>query len=354
MRIAVLHDFFGTIGGGEKLVLEMAKGLGADVITTHVDRATLKKIGDYKVESLGEPWQLPVLKQISASYLFSRAKLNYDVYILSGNWAIFAAKKNKPSILYCHTPVRMFYQDYEHFYRIAPFWAKPFFTIWVFLHKKWLERYLPHIGKIIANSDECKRRVSKYYKRECTVVYPPIKQYKYRKNGDFWLSVNRIYPHKRLELQIESFRRMPDEKLVIVGGTTKGDHSSAYMRRITKNPPANIIFLGEVTETELARLYGDCKAFITTSQNEDFGMTVLEAMSAGKPVVATAEGGHLETMISGKTGYLVKADPREITEAVKKISKDPLKFRSACEKRAKKYSVNAFIQKMKHELGKSK
>jgi len=354
VRIAVLHDFFGTIGGGEKLVLEIAKGLGADVITTHIDRANLKKIGNPAVKSLGEPWQLPVLKQISTSWIFSRAKLDYDFYILSGNWAIFAAKKNKPNMLYCHTPVRMFYQDYAHFYSIAPIWAKPFFTTWVLLHKKWLERYLPHIGRIVANSEECKRRVSKYYTRECAVVYPPIKRYAYRKNGDFWLSVNRIYPHKRLELQIEAFRKMPDSKLIIVGGTTKGDHSSRYMKRITKNPPANVIFLGEVNETELARLYGDCKGFITTSQNEDFGMTVLEAMSAGKPVVATAEGGHLETMISGKTGYLVKADAGEIAKAVEKISKDPLKFRNACERRARKYSVDAFIQKMKHELGKAK
>ena len=350
MRIAIIHDFFGTIGGGEKLALELAKGLGADVYTTDADRANLKRLGAKNVKSIGSTIPIPVLKQVHASLMFSRLELDYDFYILSGNWAIFAAKKNKPNMLYCHTPVRMFYNDYAHFYRVAPWWAKPFFAAWVHFHRRWLERQLPHIGKIIANSEECRRRVKRYYHRGSKVIHPPIKQYKFMKSGDFWLSVNRIYPHKRIELQLEAFRRMPGEKLIIVGGTTAGDHSNRYMRQVRKKAPSNVIFLGEVDENELARLYGECKAFITTSQNEDFGMTVLEAMSAGKPVIATKEGGHLETMIDGKTGYLVRANAGSIIDAAKKIGSRPLKFRKACEERAGLYSVKKFIDMVNEEI----
>ena len=349
-KIAIFHDFFGTIGGGEKLVLELAKGLGADIITTDKNKENIRlmKPGKIKIISLGNPPPFPVLKQISASVMFSRADFpNYDFYIMSGNWAIFAAKKHKPNLLYCHTPVRMFYQAYHDFKGWAPWYAKPLFALWVAIHRFFLEKKVKHIQRVAANSENCKRRVKKYYHKNAVVVNPPIKQFKFKKYGDFWLSVNRLYPHKRIELQLESFKRMPKERLVVVGGVTQGDHSNAYRKKIMKNKPANVVFAGEVSEKRLEHLYSECKGSIATSQKEDFGMNILEAMSAGKPVVATAEGGYLETMINGKTGFLVKPRVDEIIKAVKKISKNPAKFRKACEKRAKDFNTQNFVKKMK-------
>jgi glycosyltransferase involved in cell wall biosynthesis len=353
MRIAIFHDFFGTIGGGEKLVIELARELKADILTTQLERDNLRLMGagDVNVISIGTPSRFPVLKQITASWLFSRADFpGYDFYILSGNWAIFAAKHHKPNLLYCHTPVRMFYQAYDDFKKVAPWWAKPFFALWVKVHRHLLEKQLKHIQNVVANSKDCRNRVKKYYHKDAAIVNPPIRQYSFRKYGNYWLSVNRLYPHKRIELQLEAFARLPQENLVIVGGVTSGDHSESYMKKMLKGKPDNVTFLGEVSEKKLEKLYAECKGFIATSQKEDFGMNVLEAMSAGKPVVAMNEGGYKETMINGKTGFLVNANAEYIVKAVKSISNNPAKFRKACEERASKYSVKIFIEKMRKEI----
>lgn len=361
MRIAIFHDFFGTIGGGEKLVLELARGLNADIFTTHVDKENLRRMGvdaaemDAHIRSIGTPCRIPVIKQIHASWIFHRAKVKgYDFYILSGNWAIFAAKNHRPNLLYCHTPVRMFYEAYDDFKEVTPWYARPFFVLWVRVHRALLERQLKHIQAFIANSENCRQRVKNDYMRSSTVINPPIKKYEFKRYGDFWLSANRIYPHKRIELQLEAFRRMPDEKLIIVGGVTDGDHSNMYRRELLRHRPGNVSFLGEVDEKNLGKLYSDCKGFITTSKDEDFGMNVLEAMGAGKPVVAMDEGGYKETVIDGRTGFLVRADANEIVKAAKSISRDPARFRKACERQAARYSVKIFVDKMRKVVDRTK
>jgi glycosyltransferase involved in cell wall biosynthesis len=116
---------------------------------------------------------------------------------------------------------------------------------------------------------------------------------------------------------------------------------------LLKDKPANVTFLGEVSEKRLGELYADCQGFIATSEKEDFGMNVLEAMSAGKAVVAVNEGGYKETLLNGKTGFLVRADVDELINAVKKISTNPARFRKACEEQAEKYSVKNFLKKMR-------
>ncbi|NOZ81327.1 MAG: glycosyltransferase family 4 protein, partial [DPANN group archaeon] len=290
MRLAIFHDHLGSIGGGEKLVIELAKAFHADIITTELNEENLERIipkkdRNFRVIDIGPIVQIPMLKQVHSSWKMHRASFSgYDAYIMSGNWSIFACRKHHPNLHYIHTPPRMFYDSKEEFYRIAPWWGRWVFLLWVKLHAWFLERQLPYVDKAVANSKNVQRRIRKYFHMSSVVVYPPIRQYAFRKYGDFWLSVNRFYPHKRLELQIEAFRRLPEEKLVIVGGYMRGDHARHYYAKLTKSLPSNVTLAGEVTEKKLAELYGTCKGFITTAKDEDFGMTVLEAMSAGKPV----------------------------------------------------------------------
>ncbi|MDD1709511.1 MAG: glycosyltransferase family 4 protein, partial [Methanoregulaceae archaeon] len=110
MNFAVFHDYFGAIGGGEKVAVAIAETLNADIITTDID--SIEKIGtNLEVRSLGKTPHVPPLKQIFASYRFSSCDFSkdYDCFIFSGNWAHHAAGKHHPNIWYCHTPVRAFY-----------------------------------------------------------------------------------------------------------------------------------------------------------------------------------------------------------------------------------------------------
>lgn len=355
MKIAIFHDYFGSIGGGEKLVIEIAKALNADIITTTLNKENIRRMEAERINfiCLGEAIKIPLLKQVHSSYKFARCNFpHYDSYIFSGNWAIFAAKRHKPNLWYCHTPVRMFYESYDFFKSKCSWWKKPIFILWVKIHKKFVEEYINYVDKIITNSKNCKERIKKFHNRDAKIIYPPIltSRYIFKKFGDFWLSVNRIYPHKRIELQIETFRNLPNEKLYIVGGYAKGDHIKKYSKNLLSNLSSNVIFLGEVDENDLVRLYGNCKGFITTAFDEDFGMTPLEAMSAGKPVVAVNEGGYKESVINNKTGKLVSADVEPLINAIKDISKNPKKYKKACQKRAKEFDVKIFIQKIKNEI----
>ena len=357
MKVAVFHDYLDCIGGGEKVALEIARILKADFITTDVDRDVIKKLGfdDIKIISLGDTIKVPPLKQISASFKFARADFSkdYNFFILSTGWSIFAAKKHKPNIYYCHSPVRVFFDLYEIFKKRQNFAKRLFFVLWVYLHRYFLKKYVRYVEKFLCNSENTKRRIKKYYDRDAHILYPYVdcSKYRYKKNGDFWLSVNRLYPEKRVEMQIEVFRKLPDEKLIIVGGYARGDHAEKYLNKIT-DLPNNIEIKGQIDEKELIGLYANCRAFITTALDEDFGITPIEAMASGKPVVAVDEGGYKETVINGKTGKLVKADVDELIWAVKEIGKNPKKYRKNCEKQAEKFDIILFTKKLKEEINK--
>lgn len=355
MRIAIFHDYIGTIGGGEKLVLTLARELNADVITTDIDVDSVKKMEfeDINIISLGNTIKLPPLKQISASIKFALCDYSkkYDFFIFSGNWAPFAAKRHKPNLLYCHTPVRAFYDTYELLLNRQHLLLKPFFMIWVAIHRPISESYMNHVERIVANSKNTQSRIDRYLHRHAKIIYPPIdtKKYNCKEFGDFWLSVNRLYPEKRIDLQIEAFRLMLEKKLIIIGGSVNGDHSSKYVEKIRQYIPKNVKLYGEISEKELIELYAKCRGFITTSIDEDFGMTPVEAMAAGKPVICTKEGGYLET-VNNETGIFVGSNVVDIINAINKISDNPVKFKERCIERAKMFDIEIFIREMKKEI----
>jgi glycosyltransferase involved in cell wall biosynthesis len=110
--------------------------------------------------------------------------------------------------------------------------------------------------------------------------------------------------------------------------------------------PRNVEIRNEVSEEEIIDLYARCKGLICTALDEDFGLTPLEAMASGKPVVAVNEGGFKETVVHGKTGLLVGTDRDELATAVRAVSKEPEKYRVACVERAKEYDTQVFLRKL--------
>lgn len=348
MRIAIFHDYFDVIGGGQKVAVAMAKALGADIITTDTD--AVKKIDPtVKIISLGKTLKYPGLKQISAAVKFYSCNFskNYDFFIFSGNWAHYAAHRHHPNIWYCHTPVRAFYDQYPAFIQKQPFFCRQLFKIWARFQRTFDHHSIRSVDRILANSNNTRKRIKAYYKREAVVLYPPIDTAHYLCKGyePFWLSVNRLYPEKRIELQIESFKNMPDERLIIVGGHAAGDHSGTYAQEIAKNLPENVEIRGEVTEEDLIDLYARCTGLICTAVDEDFGLTPVEAMAAGKPVVAVNEGGFKET-ITEQTGILISPLVSEIVKAVRIISADPGRYRNPCQERAYEFDISIFERQL--------
>ncbi|MEM4307675.1 MAG: glycosyltransferase [Thermoplasmata archaeon] len=359
MKVCIFHDYIGAIGGAEKLIFTLARELKADIITTDLDRNAVNLAGfsDLNVFSIGDVFRIPPLKQIDTSIQFflSDFRKDYDFFILSGNWAHYAAVHHSPNLYYCHTPTRAFFELRKRVVNSQEtLFRKMIAYAWTGTHRVF-ERYCinHYVDTIVANSENVRARIQRDYGRDAEVVYTalPVSKYKFKEIGDFWLSVNRIYPEKRIDLQLEIFRELPDEKLKIVGGFSKGDWAEKNFRKLQKIKPENVEFLGEVSEEELLELYATCKGFITTALDEDLGLTPIEAMASGKIVLAVNEGGYRETVLHGKTGYLLPPEKDAFLDKIRKLKpEEMMAMRDNCYQQAKKFDVPIFVEKIRRKI----
>lgn len=144
---------------------------------------------------------------------------------------------------------------------------------------------------------------------------------------------------------MDAFRRLPQQRLVVVGGPQIGVDAKKFLRSL--RPPENVEFLGEVEEGRLLALYAKCRGLLATSRDEDFGLAPVEAMAAGKTVIAVDEGGYRESVVPDKTGWLVSASPESLARAMASAAHARLEgMRSACEAQARRFDIRAFIDAM--------
>jgi glycosyltransferase involved in cell wall biosynthesis len=253
-------------------------------------------------------------------------------------------------INYCHTPPRYLYG-----YPVANDWKN-----------NWFRRVLLVLGQIpmhflrmldfksaqlptyiIANSQEVKRRIEKFYRREATVIYPPVEipevsiEIHPRGVRSYYLIGGRVSRHKGHDIAIKAFTKL-GLPLKVFGGT----FASYGLDQFRKFAGKNIEFLDEVSESEKWELMKGAKAFIFPSEQEDFGIIPVEAMAVGTPVIALNQGGVKETVVNGKTGlFFDERTPESLIAAVKKFEK--MKFRSEdCIEQAKKFSKERFKKEM--------
>ena len=358
MKIAIFHNFMDNIGGAELVDLILARELKADIYTTNIDHEKIRKMG-FSTDNIFSIGRIPInapFRQEVAYWKFKKLNLGkkYDFYIIAGDWAMSAGKNHKPNLWYVYSPKREIW-DLFSFTRnhTVKWYEKPIFDVWAWYHRYLDRRDLKEIDRIVSTSGNVQQRVKRYFGKDTNVIYPPIEASKFYcgKNGGYWLSVNRLITHKRVDMQIKAFEKLPNEKLVVVGSYEKSRHFQKYANYINGIKPSNVEIRSWVSDEELKELYANCRGFITTSRDEDFGLTVLEAMASGKPVIAPNEGGYKETIINGETGKLVEdITVDKLIEAVEEIGRNSGKYEKACLNQAKKFDVKIFIKKMIDEI----
>jgi len=359
MKIAIFHNFLDNIGGAEIVTLILARELNANIYTTNIDYKKIEKMGfsSINIKSIGKiPLNAP-FRQQAALRKFRKLNLKnkYDFYIIGGDWAMSAAVNHKPNLWYVHSPIREIWDLYEYTREnTVPKHLRGIFDIWVKYNRYLNKKYIKHAEKLICNSKNTQNRVKKYLKRDSIVINPPTEteNYNYHPHKNYWLSVNRLIGHKRVDMQIKAFSKLPNEKLIIIGSYEKSRHFQEYAKYIKKIKPQNVDILSWVSQKELIDLYSNCKGFITTAKDEDFGMTPIEAMASGKPVIASNEGGYKETVIDNKTGILIEdIDQEKLINSIKKINKkleqNPSEYKTACQNQAKNFDTKVFIKKIK-------
>jgi glycosyltransferase involved in cell wall biosynthesis len=358
MKIAIFHNYIDNIGGAEYVDLTLAKALDADIYTTNINPEKIKKMG-FTTKNITSIGKIPInapLKQQFAYNKFKKLNLKdkYDFYFIGGDWAMSSAVHNKPNLWYVYSPIREIWDlhQYTRKNNVKPL-GRPLFDMWVRYHRAMNRRNVKHVNNIVSISNNVRNRVRKYLERDSKVIYPPTdtSKYHYKTNGDYWLSVNRLISHKRIEMQMKAFAKLPDERLIVVGSYEQARHFRKYKDYIESIKPKNVTILHWVSSEKLTELYANCKGFITTSLEEDYGMAPVEAMASGKPVIAPNEGGYKETVLDNVTGKLIdNINPDKLADSIKNISKNPKEYKKECITHAGGFDTKVFIKKMKEEI----
>lgn len=355
--VAIAHDYFGIRGGGERLVLTAANDLGARLVCGYRSEDSYDA-GDFPIDTitLDPPTLLrrPALRTIVLAAQFAASKhlmRDFDLRLYSGVSAPFAAEASRGgrNVFYCHTPPRFLY-DQRH--RFAGGIER---SLLGRLALDWFQRgYEAAVGRmdtVVANSQTVRHRIRLYLGREAEVVHPPcdLNAFRWLGQGGYYLSTARLSPLKRVDRIVAAFRKMPDRQLVVA---SSGDQLNA-LKALADGAP-NIIFLGWVSDVQLRKLIGEAIATIYVPVDEDFGMSPVESMAAGKPVIGVAEGGLRETIVHGETGILLPPDftSDDLAAAVVELTPQrALTMREACVARASLFSQERFLAGLRRVLG---
>ncbi|MAZ18296.1 MAG: glycosyl transferase family 1 [Ahrensia sp.] len=355
-QATVFHDYFAIRGGGERLVLTLAEALDAEIVCGYRTADTFDAaMFPASLRDLNLPQSLrrPGLRPLALSARFARERSRAaqgKLRIFSGVAAPLAAPKRAHgacNIFYCHTPPRFLFDQRAHFVDALPAAQRLAAIPLLAAYERAYRHAIARMDVIVANSENTRARIRQYLDRDSIVVHPPCdtERFIWRGQKDYFLSTARLAPLKRVDRIVTAFRDMPDKNLVVVSG---GSELPA-LRRLAAGA-RNIDIRGWVAEDELHALIGNAIATIYLAEDEDFGMSPVESMAAGKPVIGVSEGGLLETVIPEETGILVPAGAAvaDLADAVGRLTPArALAMRSACEARAAHFSREKFIDAMK-------
>jgi len=352
LKIAIVVEELTQLGGAERLLDAYLELFPKAPVFTLVwnKKKTLHKYDQFDIRpsfiqklpfaSKKYKWYLPLMPKAVESFKLD----DFDV-VLSITSALTKGVKTKPGTLhicYCNTPTRYLWIDSASYIKSAPipFFIRPLMPLILKYLKSWDLKASKRPDFYIANSKNGQFRIKQYYHRQSDPIFPPVDAKNFQlsdKKGEYYLLVSRIEPYKKVDMAIEAFKKLK-LPLKIVGGGTR---LSEYHRVITQN----IKLIGWVTDNELVKYYQDCQAFIFP-QEEDAGITPLEAMACGRPVIAYGQGGALESVIDGQTGlFFYEQSVEGLIKAVRRFQK--MKFdRAVIRRQAEKFDKGVFKKKI--------
>jgi len=361
-KAIVLHDYFDFPDGGGRTALLAARALEADLCygfrsNDHPYWPSYAPKGQEYI--LGRPVQMNLLRQWIIQRRFMRVPVslmqNRDVAVYSGSYAPLSilSAPARYNVCYCHTPPRFLYDQKEQFMASIPLLYHPVYKRALQQFQSRYERAMRKMDLVITNSLNVKQRIEKYLGLKSTIVYPPceVEQYYWAPSQGYFLSTARHDPLKRVGMIIESFALLPDQRLVII---SSGPESEDLKNRAEELP--NVQFLGSVDENHYRKLLSECKATIYIPEEEDFGLSPVESMAAGKPVIGIAQGGLLESIIPGETGVLLSPPTlsvNSLASAIKDFDNTMIGDNNEkCIFRAKDFSYTHFERKLNIVKGK--
>jgi glycosyltransferase involved in cell wall biosynthesis len=318
MRLAIVHDWLTGMRGGERVLEALCERYpDAELFTLlHVRGSVTPVVERHRVHtSLAQRFPgvrhyyrkcLPLYPALVEQFDLER----FDV-VISSSHCIAKSVLTRPDtvhICYCHTPMRYAWDQFDAYFgrgRIGPVGDWLMRRMMAGL-ARWDRDTADRVDRYLTNSQHVAGRIRRYYNRQALVVYPPVDTEFFHPDSrapeSFALVVSALVPYKRLDVAIDACR-LAGVPLKIVGtGPDRG--------RLAQRQAGDVEFLGRVADETLRELYRRA-AFTLMTGEEDFGIVPLEAQACGRPVLALARGGALETVVSGETGFLVDTPKAE-------------------------------------------
>jgi len=367
MKIALVHDYIKEYGGAERVLKTLTEIFPKAPIYTafRVKGSTADK--EFKGKEIRESFLAPLLKvdnlysplRFLTPLIWKSMDLStYDLVITSSSWYISRGFKVGPMtkvICYCHTPPRWLY-GYETSVGFTKYWpVKIYGAIVGHFIRMYDFKSAQTVDHWIANSKNVAARIKKFYRKNSTVIYPPVEveniisASRGDDKEDYYLIVSRLVGAKGLEEAAEAAKKHKF-KLKIVG---EAHGFSDVAKKLNKHSGGKIELLGRLDDTAIYHTYAMARGFIVLAREEDFGMTPVESMAAGTPVIAFNGGGFQETVIDGETGILIDdTKPDTIGKAIKKLEKTKWN-KNVLQGQARKFSKERFEKEFKAYIKKN-